>query len=130
MDAQQHQQYLQDRKQRNSEEWVRKMGMYTDRTYEDVRQNIYFDKWCANKKKTMTLEERFIISKVNELCWGHCCDPLGVAGGHWRESRPDFTQDANGMEIEIPGSIVYPDSGRTFEQWVQYRKDNKIRTII
>jgi hypothetical protein len=121
--------------------WKERMGAYTDRTLKDVMENVwekYLDK--KTRGKTLTLNERYIIWKVKSLCWEKSKEyyPTIQFAFGWKVSgNPNmiaWKATTTEMEIENPiteeKSIVYADCGMTFDDWVKYRKDNKVRTFI
>ena len=119
----------QSREERMVSAWRERMGKYTNLTLDEFYDTIYTRyKGGVQEKKTLTLEERFLLSKVKELCWGNSVNPYALVGcvvsvnkiSHINEYGCVFYSD----EVE------YADSGRTFQDWVKYRKDNKIRTFI
>jgi len=112
-----------------NDEWNSRMGIYTNLTLDEFDNTIYtrYNGDMATKK-TLTMEERFLLSKVKELCWGYSTNPRGL--GTWVASKKklDYT-DHNGCCF-YSNEDEYADSGRNYQQWLQYRKDNKIRTFL
>lgn len=110
-------------------EWVERMGQYTNLTRQEFYDTIYTRyKGSFQEKKTLTLEERFLLSKIKECCWGWSENPNAL--GMWNASRKKISY-VNEFGCAIySDEVEYADSGRTFQDWVKYRKDNKIRTFI
>lgn len=80
--------------------WVRVMGSYTDRTLTDVYRNVYVDCNDKKKRKSLTLNEQFILWKISELCEGRSENPYMVVGN----------------------SFTKIDNGTTFDQWLAKMK--------
>jgi hypothetical protein len=123
--------YKQENQQKWNQEWVRRMGPYTDRTLEDVWENVYVNWNDKSKRKTLTLNERYILWKIKELNWERLiayhpinndrnfttsANPYCIARKHYNEIDPETGESA--------------DTGMTFDAWVKYRKDHKIRTFL
>lgn len=125
---------LADKNAEYEAEWSRRMGAYTDRTLEDVYDNVFVNWADKSKRKTMTLNERYIIWKIMELCWGKMKDGHSYIdwGEEWKVSANPYcvARKFHTETIELNGEIVAADSGMTFDDWVKYRKDNKIRTFL
>ena len=116
------------------EVWARRMGPYTDRTLTDVYENVYVNWENKTKKKSLTLNERYIIWKIKSLNWEKMPNYYPALAGiyGWVASANPFcvAGQYHTEQSEVNGRIVKADCGMTFPQWLQYRKDNKIRTFI
>jgi hypothetical protein len=126
-----------EKTQQYAQEWVRRMGAYTDRTLEDVWENVYVNWEDKSKRKTLTLNERYILWKIKELNWERLT-PYHPDGSNYKQSANpyviarkwmnEFVEMTNEMTGEE--TIESADTGMTFDAWVKYRKDHKIRTFL
>jgi hypothetical protein len=112
------------------EVWARRMGRYTDRTLTDVYENV-FNKWeDKGRRKTLTLNERYILWKIKELNWERLVEyyPDTIRG--WKTTPNPFCV-VRGDYVEYDPETGEPaDTGMTFDDWVKYRKLHKIRTFL